>query len=382
GQLNETMVLQPVVNLSADGTSAFGRWRIFAMRGLHGASASWHEAAVHAEYVFEGEWKIARQWIEERVAVPCEGSWGRNPLDMLKTLPDPAFPPDGEAAPIGPQAGLPLPLLAPYAVPAGSLADRLGAAVDVEHLICHFGYLNDIRAWDDVAALFSAGGLLAYGPRGGYRGQDKIRAVLHTFGSPGLRANEIANRMQVQPIVHVSADGKEAAVRTRSIMQLNASGKPLFGDAVNEFRLVRDAGRWRIASLSILPTFLSDLDRGIVGGLLPLPGAGRDPVPDLPPQMTDPEPLAAFLPPFHYAHPVTGAPMGRIAGSAASGAAADSRMPGWQVEAGEDGELARLADTRALETLQRTYGYLVDKALWRDATDLFAEDGTLEIGGR
>ena len=42
----------------------------------------------------------------------------------------------------------------------------------------------------------------------------------------------------------------------------------------------------------------------------------------------------------------------------------------------------RLEDERAIENLQRTYGYFVDKALWRETADLFADDGTLEIGGR
>jgi hypothetical protein len=32
--------------------------------------------------------------------------------------------------------------------------------------------------------------------------------------------------------------------------------------------------------------------------------------------------------------------------------------------------------------LQRAYGYYVDKALWNQAADLFASDGTLEIAGR
>jgi len=39
-------------------------------------------------------------------------------------------------------------------------------------------------------------------------------------------------------------------------------------------------------------------------------------------------------------------------------------------------------DERAIENLQRSYGYFVDKAMWREAADLFADDGTLEIGGR
>ena len=39
-------------------------------------------------------------------------------------------------------------------------------------------------------------------------------------------------------------------------------------------------------------------------------------------------------------------------------------------------------DYRALVNLQCAYGYYIDKAMWDEAADLFAEDGTLEIAGR
>jgi hypothetical protein len=47
-----------------------------------------------------------------------------------------------------------------------------------------------------------------------------------------------------------------------------------------------------------------------------------------------------------------------------------------------DTRITRLEDANAIERVQRTYGYFVDKAMWTEVSDLFAEDGTLEIGGR
>lgn len=44
--------------------------------------------------------------------------------------------------------------------------------------------------------------------------------------------------------------------------------------------------------------------------------------------------------------------------------------------------LDRLEDEREIEVLQRSYGYYVDKSLYDDVTNLFATDGTVEIGGR
>jgi hypothetical protein len=40
----------------------------------------------------------------------------------------------------------------------------------------------------------------------------------------------------------------------------------------------------------------------------------------------------------------------------------------------------RIEDVNAIERLQGAYGYYVDRALWDDAANLFADDGTIEIG--
>lgn len=44
--------------------------------------------------------------------------------------------------------------------------------------------------------------------------------------------------------------------------------------------------------------------------------------------------------------------------------------------------IERLQDMEEIEILQRSYGYYVDKSLWYSLTDLWTDDGTLEIGGR
>ena len=41
---------------------------------------------------------------------------------------------------------------------------------------------------------------------------------------------------------------------------------------------------------------------------------------------------------------------------------------------------ARLNDQAEVANLQDTYGYAVDRKLWDQAADLFADDGTLELG--
>lgn len=44
--------------------------------------------------------------------------------------------------------------------------------------------------------------------------------------------------------------------------------------------------------------------------------------------------------------------------------------------------IQRLQDLTEVEIVQDTYGYYVDKAQWRNLSELFADDATLEIGGK
>jgi hypothetical protein len=41
---------------------------------------------------------------------------------------------------------------------------------------------------------------------------------------------------------------------------------------------------------------------------------------------------------------------------------------------------SRIEDVNAIERLQHAYGYYVDRALWGEVANLFADDGTIEIG--
>jgi SnoaL-like protein len=40
----------------------------------------------------------------------------------------------------------------------------------------------------------------------------------------------------------------------------------------------------------------------------------------------------------------------------------------------------RLADEQDVENLQRVYGYHLDRGMWDEVADMFAENGTIEMG--
>ena len=65
-----------------------------------------------------------------------------------------------------------------------------------------------------------------------------------------------------------------------------------------------------------------------------------------------------------------------LAAPPAAAQTADEKLD--QLEA----RITRLEDLNAIERLQRTYGYFVDKGQWTLLSELFTEDATLEIGGK
>ena len=67
---------------------------------------------------------------------------------------------------------------------------------------------------------------------------------------------------------------------------------------------------------------------------------------------------------------VLGAPAAHAAGK-----------PGLEAQIAQlSGQVDQLEGARAVRKLQRAYGYYVDRGLWDEAADLFADDGTLEVG--
>ncbi len=44
------------------------------------------------------------------------------------------------------------------------------------------------------------------------------------------------------------------------------------------------------------------------------------------------------------------------------------------------GRVERLEGVRAIKNLQRAFAYYIDRGLWNEAADLFADDGTVELG--
>src|SRR6516165_5154568 len=68
GRIYPHILFQPVITLAPDGRTAKGRWRILAMLGGYGGSATWYSGVYENEYVLEnGVWKISLLHSEPKV---------------------------------------------------------------------------------------------------------------------------------------------------------------------------------------------------------------------------------------------------------------------------------------------------------------------------
>ncbi|HUK02257.1 MAG TPA: nuclear transport factor 2 family protein [Steroidobacteraceae bacterium] len=263
-------------------------------------------------------------------------------------------------------------------------------AIDkIQRLGRAFGYYTDKGYFGEAADLFTEDGTFQWGADGVYKGKARIRELLtrHGGGSlkepPGLPFGRLNLRMQLQPMVSISADGNSAHARWREWGLLGEYKKwASWGDAVMEDDYVRQNGVWKIAARRYYLNF----EAPYAGGWAALkPGSGDGPsavARDFPPDAPAPAYAAfpsLFVPPYHYA--------------AGDVSALRSRAPFDLPRRPEDalGRLEALADAkelalaraqsvRAIENLQAMYGYFIDKGQWKRAAALFSRDATYEFG--
>lgn len=299
-------------------------------------------------------------------------------------------------------------------------AARLDDRDAIERLQRAYGYYVDRADWDAVVDLMTDDARVEYGRHGVYAGRDSIRALFYALGGgdAGLELGELNEHVQLQPVIDIAPDGETAQARWRLLGILGRYeeyARWQAGVYENEYR--KEDGRWKISRIRRSETFTVPFHGGLTTSL----DTDADAVPDLPEPDAPPTFDAASWPevsllPFHFEHPVAARaadadaePAGpdgdgdSVTDSASANgsdsetaSASDTASPGDSVDRARQTRDAaleqraaalaqsveRLEDKREIEILQRTYGYYVDKNLWRQIADLFAADGTLEIGGR
>jgi hypothetical protein len=338
GRLNDQMQLQPIVHVAPDGRTAKGRWHVFSQDAQHGQYANWGLGVLENEYVKDGGvWKIQSLHFYTTMSTPYEQGWGKEALPNLgsSTALPPDRPPTVEYAAYpsafvvpfhyeNPVTGKPVHAAPPAAEssgrmdPAGlaaaldDLERRLGLLEDVtqlERMNSIYGYYLAHLQWDDLTGIFAPTGTIEIAMRGVYVGSASVRRNLNLYGQAtdsqfGLQHNH----MQFQPVIDVAPDGRSAKMRSRalSIMgQYERYAQWMGGVYENEY--VKEDGVWKIKHDQVFNTYFVPYAVGWKSVQpRPPPGITASNPPDLPPTHPFEMYPSAFLPPFHYANPVTG----------------------------------------------------------------------------
>jgi type II secretory pathway component PulJ len=187
---------------------------------------------------------------------------------------------------------------------------RIEDADQIENLISAYGYYLDKREWDQLADLFGDDGTMEISLRGIYVGKRSIRRALELFGPLHISTGYLHNHIQLQPVIHLSADGTRAWSRSRALSELGTYKRiGMWGDGVYVNEYVKRNGVWMIAKDHIYTGFFVPYEKGWQSGAGPAPRASEKIPPDRPPSVLYDTYPGEYIPPFDYVHPVTGAPI-------------------------------------------------------------------------
>ena len=416
GQVNQYLQLMPVINLTPDGLHAKGTWRAVILAGQAGRGAWWGEGPYENEYVKEnGVWKIsALHWYQTLMTPYGAGGWARNPdVNGGHYLP-PSLKPDApptERYKVWPGAHVPhfhFKNQAPSLRTDGAqgsvgtvaqvhwtpdqlrrqLADlshevqRLEDQENIEKLQRIYGYYIDKGLWSQAADLFADDGEVDIAGRGGYVGKAHVLAYLRAIGPQGPVAGRLYDNMQLQPVVHVSADGASARGRWHLFAQLAEAGKfHEWGVGVYENEYVKRDGKWLIRRLHFYPTFYTPYDEGWAKVVEPYSRFAPDLTPDRPAAALHGLPAQA---PFDYPNPMTGSARLRSWTPAPAALDAVGATPEAMTKVAADltHRMGLLEDTALIENLHCMYGYYLATLEWDALADLWAPKGSIEIALR
>ena len=317
GWMNDRIQLQVIVDVAPDGRTARARSRELSMTGRFGEGAEWSEGIYENAFVKEGgRWKFASVHFYPTFQTDYEQGWGKNarpaagidpelppdrpPTEVYAIFPKPHVPPFHYRNPVtgqpitypGTDRGGPSAATAQRALftpskanaaPAGnidaSLADaerevaRFKDYHEIENLESTYGYYLDKNLWDPLADLFSIKGSMELAMRGVYKGP-RVRGLLwQVFGRGGQQgpvAGRLGNHLQLQPVIHVAADGQTAKARLRMLQQMSLGPRASIGAALYENEFVKEDGIWKFSKVGTFNT----LSASYVGGWAKAAGRG------------------------------------------------------------------------------------------------------------
>ena len=237
-----------------------------------------------------------------------------------------------------------------------ALTERVEAISAVKRVQHAYGHYSELGLWHDFADLFADSGIGHY-PMGDLDREGIRRLFLKDVGGGrvGLADGRIYPHISMQPVVTVSPDGQSAKGRWHIMAMLGGyKTTASWAGGVYENEYVRENGVWKMKDVRYLAQY-----------------SGRYEDPGWTPTKE--------ATPFHFeaarvGKPILDVPEPARASTAPALATLAARMTDLSMRA------QRLTDEVEVTNLQHAFGYYADRKMWDDVADLFAADGTMEIG--
>jgi len=185
--------------------------------------------------------------------------------------------------------------------------DRLEDERAIENLQRSYGFFVDKALWKETSDLYADDGTLEIGGRGIFVGRARVLQYLTWLAPQGLTYGKLYNHIQLQPIVSVAPDGSSAKGRWHFLAEVGDYQKSArwgFGTYENEY--VKQNGVWKIKTLHGYFRMYAEYADGWAKKPVPNTHPEKDLPPDRPPSVKYETYPATFIPPYHYANPVTG----------------------------------------------------------------------------
>jgi hypothetical protein len=241
----------------------------------------------------------------------------------------------------------------------GRDVERAESIRQIKNLQILYTQFAEFGLWDEIGGLVSDDVELVSNDRIGFKGRaDFVKHLKDEFsgGKEGLAKGQLHTDLVMQPVVILSYDGNSATARwTRMALDGQfggpAGGKASFTGGMQLNDYVKVGGVWKLARIHYYPQYSGPYETGFY--------ASQPSLPLVPYTYT----------PGQAGRPVPGQPSGV------------DRSHKLTLEESEH-RVEAMTDANAVRNLQNIYGYYIDRKMWSDVVDLFADDGVLEIAGQ
>lgn len=257
GEVNDRIQHDLVVEIAAEGRSARARGLELGMLGENNERAWWTLSRFDNLYAKRGGvWRIAHMRRAQWLRTDYDKGWAKDwqPLSPALENQPPIW--SLERKPPAPRP------LAGASLDEAERELHAAAAYDsAENLAGGYGQYLDDNHWDELAALFAAQGERDSAGGGFIRTPARIASFSRRrYGPYNPRRTAINMHMLTQPVVHVTADGSRAQIRSRLFQtvippQAMPEGAPpraaMIVTGMYEDDLVFEDGAWKIRRADI-----------------------------------------------------------------------------------------------------------------------------------